>query len=159
MLVDAILSRMYIVYVQKTMRPAPIIQIDLSSQSPAYEQIAAEIRALLVSGDLAPGAALPTVRQLAMDLNVHHNTVASAYRILAAEGWLDLRRRRGVRVVPRTKAPKHMPGRNANDTFHRELTRLLAKAAADGISPSALVRHLVICARQVKAWSASKGTL
>ena len=43
----------------------PIIRIDLSSPVPAYQQIVAALRALLVAGDLKPGHRLPTVRQLA----------------------------------------------------------------------------------------------
>jgi DNA-binding transcriptional MocR family regulator len=33
------------------------------------------------------GQQLPTVRELATDMGVHHNTVAEAYRLLALEGW------------------------------------------------------------------------
>jgi DNA-binding transcriptional regulator YhcF (GntR family) len=68
---------------------------------PAYRQISDALRRHLVSGALAPGALLPPVRQLAMDLGVHFNTVAQAYRILAEEGWLDLRRLRGALIVER----------------------------------------------------------
>ncbi len=78
-----------------------IIRIDLSSPTPAYRQIADAIRARLVDRRLKPGQQLPTVRQLAIDLAVHHNTVAEAYRLLSEEGWLDLRRRRGAMVLDR----------------------------------------------------------
>jgi GntR family transcriptional regulator len=132
------------------MARSKLIEIDLASPVPAYEQIAAEIRALLVAGELCPGDPLPTVRQLAIDLNVHHNTVAQAYRILADEGWLDLRRRRGARVLPRsTPAPR---GKKGNQTFSLHLRRLLAKAAAEGISPEVLARQLALHARDVKNW-------
>src|SRR5258706_2968998 len=77
------------------------IRIDLSSSMPAYRQIADGIRAWLVDRRLKPGQQLPTVRQLAIDLAVHHNTVAEAYRLLSEEGWLDLRRRRGAIVLDR----------------------------------------------------------
>ena len=75
---------------------SPILRIDLASAVPAYAQIAAQLRALLVAGELPPGRRLPPVRQLALDLGVHHNTVALSYRTLADEGWLDLRRGRGA---------------------------------------------------------------
>jgi DNA-binding transcriptional regulator YhcF (GntR family) len=133
----------------------PIIRIDLSSKVAAYEQIASEIRALLVAGDLRPGDALPTVRQLAVDLNVHHNTVAQAYRILADEGWLDIHRGRGARVVPRTgHAPKNS---GAKDSFSRQLRRLAAKAASEGIPPKAIAQELKTRARQFSTLSPSKG--
>ncbi|HWG59699.1 MAG TPA: GntR family transcriptional regulator [Candidatus Acidoferrales bacterium] len=138
------------------MQSAPHIRIDVSSQTPAYEQIAGEIRALLVSGQLGPGWRLPTVRQLALDLNVHHNTVAQAYRVLAAEGWLELRRGRGVRVVQRAKPAA--PGAKARRRFQTQLNRLLAKAAAEGISPSAIARQLALHARDVRNWAPAKGS-
>jgi GntR family transcriptional regulator len=137
------------------MKHAPVIQIDLSSRVPAYEQIAAEIRALLVAGELSPDAPLPTVRQLAVDLNVHHNTVAQAYRILAAEGWLDLRRGRGARVLPRSKASPTNP--RAHRTFQSQLKHLLAKAVAEGLAPSAIARQLTLHARYVKGWGIVRG--
>lgn len=137
------------------MRSEPLIRIDVGSPIPAYEQIAGEIRALLVSGELAAGSRLPTVRQVALDLNVHHNTVAQAYRVLAAEGWLELRRGRGVRVVERAKPAAG--GKKARRTFEAQLKRLLAKAAAEGISPSAIAQQLSVHARDVKSWSTAKG--
>src|SRR5215468_9040511 len=79
------------------------ISIDLDSQIPVYRQIADAMRKLFVVGTVRPGDQLPTVRNLALDLGVHFNTVAQAYRLLADEGWLDLQRRRGAVVVDRRK--------------------------------------------------------
>ena len=78
-----------------------VLRIDLASPVPAFRQIADGLRALLVHGAFKPGDRLPTVRQIAIDLAVHHNTVAQAYRLLAEEGWLDLRRHRGATVLVR----------------------------------------------------------
>ena len=61
-----------------------MLRIDLASRVPVYEQIANGLRAELVSGEFNPGEKLPTVRTLAIDLGVHHNTVAEAYRQLLA---------------------------------------------------------------------------
>jgi len=137
------------------MKKTPIVRLDTSSQAPAYEQIAAEIRALLVAGELLPGAPLPTVRQLALDLNVHHNTVAQAYRILAGEGWLDLRRGRGARVVSRSKPARANP--RAGRTFRSQLKRLLAKAVAEGVAPKLIARQLTLHAQYVRTWGLRKG--
>ncbi len=62
-----------------------MLRIDLASNVPVYEQIANALRADLVAGRFAPGDKLPTVRTLAIDLGIHHNTVAQAYRQLADE--------------------------------------------------------------------------
>ncbi len=140
---------MYIVHGQYTMpKTAPLLRIDLSSRVPAYEQIVGEVRALLVAGELAPGDPLPTVRQLAADLGVHHNTVAQAYRQLAEEGWLDLRRGRGARVLPRS-GPRANP--KAKDKFSRQLKRLVAEALASGVPANAVARELGIHARHFPA--------
>jgi GntR family transcriptional regulator len=119
--------------------PRPILQIDLNLATPAYEQIASGLRRLLVEGAFRPGDSLPTVRRLAMDLGVHHNTVAEAYRQLAAEGWLDLRRGRGAAVVER---PRQRPAPGAEPEFARRLSELAAKALASGVPPKAIAGHL-----------------
>jgi DNA-binding transcriptional regulator YhcF (GntR family) len=108
----------------------PILRIDLESPVPVYEQLSNGIRSELVSGRLRPGDPLPTVRQLALDLGVHHNTVAEAYRLLAREGWLDLRRGRGALVIAR-QHPE--PSEQARTEFTRRLRELAAKAIAAGV--------------------------
>jgi len=107
------------------------ITIDLASDVPAYRQIASALRALLVAGELAPGTTLPTMRDLAVDLGVHHNTVAEAYRSLAEEGWLELRRKVGARVLAR---PRPRARRGERETFGRRLRELVAEARAAGLS-------------------------
>jgi GntR family transcriptional regulator len=134
----------------------PILRIDLGSRVPAYEQIAGEMRALLVGGELHPGDALPPVRQLAMDLGVHHNTVAQAYRELAEEGWLDLRRGRGARVLPRSGPP---PSSKAKESFSKQLRRLVAEAASSGVPAKVITRELGQRARNVPARHLPKGSL
>jgi len=123
-----------------------ILRIDLASPRPVYEQIVSGLRALLVSGAFAPAEQLPTVRQLAVDLGVHHNTVAEAYRVLADEGWLDLRRGRGAVVLDR-REPKPTPA--ARHGFGRSLEELVAKAIADGVPRSAIADHMAALAKRL----------
>jgi GntR family transcriptional regulator len=121
------------------MNRTPVIRIDLASPRPVYEQIVSGIRALLVAGEFAAGDQLPTVRQLAIDLGVHHNTVAESYRVLAEEGWLDLRRGRGAMVVDR-REPRPTP--EAKQGFSKRLEELIAKAIADGVPRSAIAARM-----------------
>ena len=72
------------------------IRIDLDDPRPLEDQIAAGLRQALAQGTVGAGADLPPVRQLAADLGVHWNTVARAYRRLADEGLLTVRRGRGA---------------------------------------------------------------
>jgi GntR family transcriptional regulator len=69
----------------------PIIYIDPQSKEPIYKQIIAQVRRYVAHGALAPGDELPSLRQLALDLNVNLNTVAFAYRELERQGILRLR--------------------------------------------------------------------
>ena len=59
-----------------------------------------------MDGEVKAAELLPPVRQLAVDPGVHFNTVAEAYRILADEGWLELKRRRRALVLDRTPPGK-----------------------------------------------------
>jgi GntR family transcriptional regulator len=80
---------------------SPILAVDQEIDIAPYQQIEEQIRALIQRGDLAPGTMLPTVRQLAQDLNVAPNTVARAYTDLQEGGWLVSEGRRGTHVAPK----------------------------------------------------------
>lgn len=109
----------------------PLIELRTDSTDPAYRQIANALRRHLVDGTLEPGTLLPPVRQIALDLNVHFNTVAQAYRILADEGWLDLKRRRGALVLERG-ARAADPGQM--DALVHRLRELMAEFRSVGLT-------------------------
>src|SRR5690349_24971783 len=118
---------------------APLLRIDLNSGAPAYRQIVDAVRAVLVQGALRAGDKLPPVRQLALDLGVHFNTVAEAYRLLAEEGWLDLKRRRGARVLARQQ--RHAPPA-VKESFARRLRQLIAEVRAEGLQAHDIQKEL-----------------
>ncbi|MGZ4530528.1 MAG: aminotransferase class I/II-fold pyridoxal phosphate-dependent enzyme [Mycobacterium sp.] len=62
------------------------------------ESIAASIEEAISVGSLAPGDALPPVRELAAQLGVNANTAAAAYRLLRRRGTVETAGRRGTRV-------------------------------------------------------------
>jgi GntR family transcriptional regulator len=78
-----------------------LITIDANDDRPMYRQIADEIKRLIASNELSEGQALPSVRQLAVDLNVNLNTVAAAYRGLQDEGLISIRHGFGASVTSR----------------------------------------------------------
>jgi DNA-binding transcriptional regulator YhcF (GntR family) len=135
------------------MKAKAAIRIDLGSSVPAYRQIASALRALLVAGAFPVGQPLPTVRQLAIDLGVHHNTVAEAYRVLADEGWLDLRRRHGAIVLDRSRpnAP-----REARSSLLQRLRELTAEAHAGGMAPAVIAETMRSVAAQLTAGKLTK---
>jgi GntR family transcriptional regulator len=119
------------------------LTLDLQASVPAYRQIVDQMRHLLVDGRLRPGDRLPGVRRLALDLAIHHNTVAEAYRVLAEEGWLDVSQGRAVRVRQREAARPPVKERAAlEQTYRRRLAHLLAEMRAQGVSPRWLSKEL-----------------
>jgi DNA-binding transcriptional MocR family regulator len=62
------------------------------------ESIAANVEEAISHGTLAPGDALPPIRELAGQLGVNANTVAAAYRLLRDRGAVETGGRRGTRV-------------------------------------------------------------
>ena len=81
------------------------IAVDLDSSTAQYEQIRAQVVALITAGALREGDRLPTVRMLAADLGIAAGTVARAYRELEAAGQVATRRRVGTVVTARTRSP------------------------------------------------------
>ncbi|HEY1903442.1 MAG TPA: GntR family transcriptional regulator [Terracidiphilus sp.] len=63
--------------------------LDLHSGMPVYRQIMDQVRGGVAVGSLTAGDQLPTVRQLAVDLEINPNTVVRAYRELELGGLLE----------------------------------------------------------------------
>lgn len=69
------------------------------------DQIVSQLSVLIISGELEPNTALPTAKQLAVDIAVNPNTVAAAYRELERQGYVVSRKRAGTQVA--AKPPAH----------------------------------------------------
>lgn len=83
-----------------------IIHVDPASPVPPYAQIRSAIASLIDRGELPGGSRLPTVRQLARDLELSPATVAHAYRELERDGLLRTAGRRGTFVTERPQMPR-----------------------------------------------------
>ena len=64
------------------------LNLDYRDPRPIYEQIKQEFTRLILSGAIAPGEKLPSVRDLAGTLSINPNTIQRAYRELEADGYL-----------------------------------------------------------------------
>ena len=62
--------------------------VNPQSGTPIYRQLVEQVRRLILSGQLAPGTALPSVRELALEHAVNPMTISKAYAILESEGLL-----------------------------------------------------------------------
>jgi DNA-binding transcriptional regulator YhcF (GntR family) len=93
----------------------------------------------LVSGALSPGDAMPSVRSLAAQLGVHFNTIADAYRELAAEGWIDLAHGKRAVVLPRAKQQLDPAG---SDNLRQRLRALVAELRIKGVPAKTIERDI-----------------
>jgi DNA-binding transcriptional MocR family regulator len=82
-------------------------QITITGRS--SKEIAAGIERAVTAGELAPGAALPTIRSLARSVDVSPTTVAAAYRRLQVRGIVGSEGRRGTRVTHRPPLSMRSP--------------------------------------------------
>jgi GntR family transcriptional regulator/MocR family aminotransferase len=81
------------------------IEIDAELADPLFLQIAARVRAAIATGQLAPGARLPSSRALSAQLGVARGTVDAAYELLAGEGAIASRGSAGTVVSGSESAP------------------------------------------------------
>lgn len=79
------------------------IIISNSSPDPIYEQVNKQIKAQIISGDLAEGDALPSIRKLAMELQISVITTKRAYEELEKEGFIDTVSGKGCFVAMQNK--------------------------------------------------------
>lgn len=90
---------------------------------------------------MSPGDELPSVRRLGIDLGVHFNTIAEAYRTLATEGWLDISHGRGARVQMR---PEVSPASLSTEMeFRQRVRHLVTEMRAGGMIPQR-IRELML---------------
>ena len=113
------------------------VSIDARAPKPIYVQIMDEVRRLIVIGELKPNDVLPSVRQLAAELRLNHNTIVQAYRELEREGAIYVQRGHGTFVAERT-APRAERERVLAEVVDRALT----DANRHGIAPETLVEAL-----------------
>ena len=117
----------------------PAFKLDLASGVPVYRQIIDQVMAGIASGALSTGDQLPTVRQLAVDLEINPNTVVRAYKELEIRGLLDTHHGTGT-FIGNNKVKR-------NKVEHqRQLNQLVseftARAGAAGFTVDELLEQL-----------------
>ena len=108
---------------------------------PLHDQLLAQLELRILTGVLAPGQRLPSVRALARRLGLHANTVSSAYRDLETAGHVELRRGAGVYV--RAGAPASLEdARGLDELIRLALRTAFRKGHSGGEIRSAVERWL-----------------
>ncbi|MCC2593926.1 GntR family transcriptional regulator [Tessaracoccus sp. OS52] len=106
-----------------------LIRIDPSSDEPVFAQLAASIRADVVTGRLSVGERLPAAKEVAASLGINLHTVLRSYQELRAEGLVDMRRGRGAVI---TEAAASTVG------LQNEIRALVRRAESLGVSRATL---------------------
>jgi GntR family transcriptional regulator len=80
------------------------IVINIDDAEPLFAQLITQIKQAVQAGQLHAGDALPSIRQLAGDLDLNSKTVAKAYRLLERDAVIQTRGYRGTFVHPEARA-------------------------------------------------------
>lgn len=80
------------------------IVLDIDHPEPLFAQLIEQIKQAVQSEQLGPGDPLPSIRQLANDLEMNSKTVAKAYRLLERDSVVQTRGYRGTFIHPDAKA-------------------------------------------------------
>ena len=119
--------------------PAFRLMLDLHSGTPVYRQIMDQVRGGIASGALAAGDQLPTVRQLAVDLEINPNTVVRAYRELELGGLLETHQGTGTFI-------SFQKMKRRDEHRDRQLAQIVsdsvARAGAAGFTLDELIEEL-----------------
>lgn len=115
------------------------IVISQTSGQPIYEQIARQIKGLILRGELCEGAALPSMRLLARDLRISVITTKRAYDELEAEGFIRTMPGKGSFVAPQNP---ELYREEARKQVEECLNQALEAARGAGLPPEEVRRML-----------------
>jgi GntR family transcriptional regulator len=122
-------------------------RLDPASGVPFYRQVIDQILAGIATGALSAGEQLPTVRTLAVELQVNLNTVAKAYKELEIRGVLHTQQGSGTYIAPvqveRDEVERRRQVVQLVDEF-------LARAAGAGLPPEEVLVELAARVREPK---------
>ena len=107
-----------------------LLVLDLENDTPIYTQLCNQIMIGIAKGDLPPDKSLPSVRQLAADLEINMHTVNKAYTILKNEGLIVIHKKRGAVV----RKKEDMKADTAfSDNLRQRLEPIVAEAFCKGV--------------------------
>lgn len=108
------------------------LRIDPADSRPIWRQIEEGMRHLVASGALLAGAPVPSVRDLARDLQINPATVSKAYQRLTDAGVLTVRRGEGTYV---SDAPPKLPDAERSRRLLQGALRYASLAVTIGAGP------------------------
>lgn len=121
------------------------ILITNSSPAPIYEQIKNEIKHQIVTGELGDGEALPSIRKLAMDLQISVITTKRAYDDLEKEGLLSSVAGKGTFISAKNK---ELLKEKKRKLIESKLAEAVEAAKILGVKPKELERMLSLLLKE-----------
>lgn len=115
--------------------------ISNNSKEPIYEQITKQVKQLILTGKLPEGAALPSIRQLAKDLQVSVITTKRAYAELEKDGFIYSIVGKGSFV---SEGNKELLEETRLKAIEDQLTEIISNSKALGISLPQLIEMLTL---------------
>ena len=109
------------------------IMIDIEDSTPLFAQLIEQIKKSVLEETIKPGAALPSIRQLASDLQLNTKTVAKAYRLLERDSVIQTRGYRGTFVHPDAKANCKV---DLNEWVTDKLSAMISTFRESGVTDS-----------------------
>lgn len=103
-----------------------MLQLDLKSRKSIYEQVMDQLKEQIMTGQMATGEKLPSVRELSKSITVNTNTVQKAYRELERQGYVYTTSGVGTFVADRSEIHADLPAlqkaqENLDDAFRQLL--------------------------------------
>ena len=124
-------------------KPAFNFHLDMHSGVPVYRQVVDQVRGAVAAGSLAAGDQLPTVRQLAVDLEINPNTVVRAYRELEYDGLLETHQGTGTFI---SGQKFRRPAGERQRQLEQIASDTIARAGAAGFNIRELIDQLRLAA-------------
>ncbi|MBB1059379.1 GntR family transcriptional regulator [Marilutibacter spongiae] len=111
--------------------------IQWSDGAPIYRQLKERVIAMMLDGELKPGDALPSVRQVAADYQLNPITVSRAYQELADEALIE--KRRGLGMYVTEEAARKLLVNERERFLTEEWPLVLERITRLGLSPQELL--------------------
>jgi GntR family transcriptional regulator len=109
------------------------IIIDIDDPTPIFAQLIKQIKSAVLTENLRPGDTLPSIRQLANDLELNNKTVAKAYRLLERDSVIQTRGYRGTFIHPDAKANSAI---DLNEWVLETLNKTISEFKKSGVTDS-----------------------
>lgn len=119
-----------------------IISIDEQNPVPIFQQIIRQVKMRVISGELAAGSAVPSIRELAVRLSVNPNTVGKAFKELEKEGIIVMKR--GVGAFVAETPPEDFVKGFSGDVLNEKVNDLVTTARSLSVPKQTVLKKVEV---------------